>query len=303
MWGQKVSLYINNIEVCIISFNTKQLERITQMTTTSHSWSTTLAHVHITIEADGWDSQLGGVAHFYTNARSSFALHWDGNISTVSHPHSFRHICLWHLSVYPVWQTFLTVSLSLCACTETRLFFSISRVSFLDVFSCPFAPTDLFPPFGNIQAQRPETTQSPPRLWWRSEDKTACFRKPQRGKFSAHNIHLECECDKNSLIPTEIAWQTTLPSSLHRKPAADSYLMPAVPLHSILVTALVLVVVSRRKGKTFAAPRLPKCSFYHKAHLVKLTPPRVKLQKSSFKQTLYTNHSNTATHTLPQLCS
>lgn len=125
-----------------------------------------------------------------THVQSSFALHWDGNISTVSHPHAFRHICLWHLSVYPVWQTFLTVSLSLCVCTETCLFFSISRVSFLDVFSCLFAPTDLFPPFGNIQAQRPETTQSPPRLWWRSEDKTACFRKPQWGKFSAHNIHL-----------------------------------------------------------------------------------------------------------------
>lgn len=42
-------------------------------------------------------------------------------------------------------------------------------------------------------------------------------------------------------------------------------------------------VVSQRKGKTFAAPRLPKCSFYHKAHLVKLTPLQAALQTCSFK--------------------
>lgn len=76
-------------------------------------------------------------------------------------------------------------------------------------------------------------------------------------------------------------------------------LMPAPPLHSISVTALVLVVVSQRKGKTFAAPRFPKCGFYHKAHLVKLTPLWVALQRSTFKQTPHTQtreHSYTHCH-------
>lgn len=65
-------------------------------------------------------------------------------------------------------------------------------------------------------------------------------------------------------------------------------LKPAVPVHSILVSALTLWFLSERE-KTFAAPRLPKRSFYHKAHLVKLTPLQVTLQTSPFKQTSCTH--------------
>lgn len=43
---------------------------------------------------------------------------------------------------------------------------------------------------------------------------------------------------------------------------------------------------------------LPERSFYHTAHLLKLTPPAVAQQTSSFKQPAYTNQRNTAyTHT------
>lgn len=70
---------------------------------------------------------------------------------------------------------------------------------------------------------------------------------------------------------------------------------------------------SKQKWETFAALWLPERSFYHTAHLLKLTPPAVALQASPFKQPSYTNQRNTAsththrvtdtqTHILPQLC-
>lgn len=85
-------------------------------------------------------------------------------------------------------------------------------------------------------------------------------------------------------------------------------LKPALLSHSCNLGKSPDVVVSQWKGKTFAAPRLPKRSFYHKAHLIKLTPLQVALQTRSFKQTPYTNQRNrapshTLRHTRPQLCS